>query len=53
MKAMGKNAGFSGVEANLPFDASSLTDMQSKAGTYTVTFAYNADGSIDTVTCKQ
>lgn len=51
VKAMGKNTGFSGVETNLPFDASSLTDMQSKAGTYTVTFAYGANGSITGVTC--
>ena len=42
-----------GVSDNteLPFSAASLTDMDSKPGKYTVTFAYDANGKITGVTC--
>ena len=53
VKAMGKNAGFSNVETNLPFTTAGLTDMESKAGTYTVTFNYGEDGKITSVDCTQ
>ncbi len=53
VKAMGKNAGFSNVETNLPFTTAGLTDMESKAGTYTVTFNYGEDGKITSVDCTK
>ena len=53
VKAMGKNAGFSNVDGNLPFATNGLTDMESKAGTYTVTFNYGEDGKITSVGCTK
>ena len=53
VKAMGKNTGFSGVETNLPFATTGLTDMESKAGTYTVTFTYSEEGKITAVGCER
>lgn len=50
VKAMGKNAGFSNVETNLPFTVGDdLAAMGQTAGTYTVTFTYGTDGSITNV----
>lgn len=51
--AMGKNTGFSGVDGNLPFATTGLTDMGSKAGTYTVTFTYSEEGKITAVGCEK
>lgn len=51
VKAMGRNAGFSSVDTNLPFAVTELEEMGKTAGTYTVTFAYGANGSITGVTC--
>ena len=49
--AMGKNTGFSSVDANLPFATTNLTAMGNTAGDYTVTFVYDAAGKITDVTC--
>ena len=38
------------TDADLPFDASGLTAMESTPGNYTLTFTYAANGTI-TVTC--
>ena len=51
--AKGKSEGFSGLEAELPFKTGGCSDMGSKAGTYTVTFAYNANGAITSVTANK
>lgn len=51
VKAKGTKTGFSSLEGDLPFTAP--TDMGDKAGTYTVTFTYDADGKItDTAATK-
>ena len=51
--AAGTQAG--GVtDADLPFNASNLTDMESKPGKYTLTFTYGGtDGALSSVTCAK
>ena len=51
VKAMGRNAGFSSVDTNLPFAVTNLGAMGKDAGTYTVTFTYGANGTIEKVEC--
>lgn len=52
VKAEGTVTGGVSDNKELPFNASSLTDMDSKAGTYKVTFTYDANG-LKTVTAEK
>lgn len=49
VQAKGKVAKGVSDNTDLPFNATSLTDMDSKAGNYKVTFTYDAKGKITAV----
>ena len=53
VKAEGTVTGGVSDNKELPFDASSLTDMDSKADTYKVTFTYDANGLKTVTAAKQ